>query len=379
MDWTDKRPIEELRFGSEWKPKLTEYMEQHPWSDSAYTFTPPEGMKPEDVTEEFKAAQLAMWKRRMAGIPTEEALKAWADEHAMRIRAVREILKACGCTIAEDIKKLGCTGIAAHFPGETVVEIAKKIGVELFGSSSVRRPFPADDDLTKQMNAVTSASPVIDVIRFLRIGLAGSGVGLPCFVPPNRYCHGHEVIGGLQDKQEAHHLEQISSISRELQPEEKAHNELIREAQHASEERGAAELLRGRRMPEGWMQESVDGGEAVSPVSPMTTAALSGMPDVVGAARARLPERKVESHSPVSFHCPEHDEPSWKCRYCVAQMIVEGELEPVFAVRPDIGGFTKASVSAGEAQSEIGYLDSAGANRVDLYVLAATFTRKLAR
>src|SRR5262249_37308695 len=137
----------------------------------------------------------------------------------------------------------------------------------------------------------------------------------------------------------------------------------------------------GRKMPEGWLKEDRDGGEAMSPVSPMTSAASDGMPDVAEAARVQLPVRKVEARSPRAFHCPEHDDgdPLWRCRFCVAQMIVDGELEPVSAVRPSTGGFTEVEVPAHTMLTELKYLDSANASKVDVYVRAATFTRKLSR
>lgn len=360
-DWTDKRPIEELNFGSEWEPKLIHFMEQHSWSDSAYTFVKPEGMKPEDVTEEFKASQLAMWKRRMAGIPTEEALKAWKDSHALKVDAVRAILKACGCVIAEDIKKLGCTGVAAHHEAVSKIVLGEHKTLSI---GTLLKIGPSDHFS-------------VAVIRFLRIGLAGSGVGLPCFVPPERYCHGHEVIGGLQDKQEQFYVAEINNISRDLRSEERAHNELIREAQHASEERSASDVLRGRRMPEGWLREDFDSGEAMFPVSPMTSAAASSMPDVAGAARVQLPQREVTPRASVRWQCPEHDEPNWKCRYCVAQMIVEGPLEPAYVL--ETPGVLIQFSAAADVDRYIADHNDRGVACIDVYVSAATFRRKLAR
>jgi hypothetical protein len=66
--------------------------------------------------------------------------------------AVRAILRRCGAAVAADIETLGCTGLAHH-------------GISMSAA------------------------------RFLRDGLAGSGIVLTCWVSTDRFCHVHEAMG----------------------------------------------------------------------------------------------------------------------------------------------------------------------------------------
>lgn len=353
-DWSDKRPIEELRFGAEWKPTVGDLQAQQP------------GFKEDG----------AVYPLRSGDPPTDEVLALWKETHKNALTAVRAILDACGCTIADDIVALGCTGVAHKLPGEVPTALAKKCGFSLFGSSSARY----DDGKTADR-----ASPIVDIVRFLRMGLGGSGIGLPCYVPADRYCCAHEVSGGLQDGQAQYYPDEVNVISRELFPEERAQMELTDHAKRA-EEREAADVLAGRKLPEGWLRDST-----CTCVQKLANCpkCKTGVYALVAASQdlleAGLADAQAGRVAPVSasvlqsWECPEHKETMWACRYCVAHAIVEGDLVPTLAVRPAVGGFTKAGVSAREAMEEVAYLDMAGAARVDLYVLAATFTRKLAR
>lgn len=291
LDWSDKRPIEELRFGTEWKPTLGDLHAQQPG------FGAPD----------------APFGLREGDPPGDEVERLWKETHAAARERMLDCLKRCNCVVAGDIVQVGCTGASACLSS-------------------------------------------IDEIKFLRLGLGGSGVGLPCFVPPDRYCLAHEVSGGLQDGQEPRFQGRVEFVSRPLTAQEATESALVDHAK-GSTEADASDLLAGRKLPEGWEH---DESESPEPSVEMQV-----------AARASGPA--------LNWECPEHKETMWACRYCVAQAIVEGELVPALAVRPAIGGFTKAGVSAREAMEEVAYLDMAGAARVDLYVLAATFTRKLAR
>jgi hypothetical protein len=351
MDWSNKTPISEMRFGSSWEPRLIDFMKQHPWPDSdfhygapVFTYTPPKE-RPDNFdeaadrdawlaafeslaipanTEADKALRFEQWKKMKAEFPTNEARAAWDREHASKLGKLRNLLSGCGVKVADDIIALGCTGCI-----------------------------------------VSGLS--IDDIKFLRIGLAGGGVGLPCFVPPNMYCLAHEVSGGLQEGQQARYPEAIQNLARPLTAEETSQGKLVEAAQVSDTQRDAHLALRGRKLPEGW-EKTVD-----------EIRADGGVDDFLASRRS--PEERVEALRQQLFpwKCPEHDKTNWACRYCVAQAVVEGEIVPTYAIRPETNGFTKTGVSAFEAAAEIEYLDAAGARSVGLWARVATFTRKLSR
>jgi len=131
MDMTDRRLISEMQFGLEAGKELGE--------------------------EERKAEQQRV------------------TEH------VRVLLGECGCVVADDINRLGCTGVARMFPA----------------------------------NPITTGAE-------LRMDLAGGGVGLPCFVPPTLFCLVHNTIGGLEDKQKAYFTDEVGKVSRALTDAEAA-------------------------------------------------------------------------------------------------------------------------------------------------------------
>lgn len=242
------------------------------------------------------------------GAADREATAAW----------VRQTLARCGVTIAHEIESLGCTGAAVK--GLTIDEIQK-----------------------------------------LRLGLGGGGVGLPCFVPPTRFCLAHNTIGGLQEQQKQLYPETAEALSRPLAPSERGHVEMVEASRRV---RGSslddrlmktADALRGRDLPPG--VEAFDGVEENQPDKTVSLA-LSAAPP---------------------FTCSEHRQTNWRCRYCLAQAVVEGALEPVFAVAsapPNDAPFLLSSI---ELESLIEKLDKGGADNVDIYVLVAHMERKLTR
>lgn len=121
---------------------------------------------------------------------------------------VRAILAGCGCKTVGDIATLGCTGIVHH--GYTQADA-----------------------------------------QFVREKVAGSGVGLTCFVPPDRYCLVHETVGGLQEGQAARY--DSTSISRELTAAERAKFAFVEHARRVVGPTSAArmaavrDLLGGRK------------------------------------------------------------------------------------------------------------------------------------
>lgn len=235
------------------------------------------------------------------------------------------VLKSCNVKTVHDIEQLGCTGARA------------------FGL------LPAD-------------------IKALRLGLGGSGVGLPCFVPITRYCLGHDTIGGLQDGQKQFYPEKVNDISRALTPAEKGRIELIEASRRMQEKNPGdrltrvADALSGRELPPGFSTEEE------TPELPPTTAPI------------KLP---AAAATPISYEkpwvCPEHTKTNWACRYCVAQAIVEGPLEPIFDIRFDGDDHDYAGLTAAELHEKIVELDNDGLACVDVYAKVARFTRRLAR
>jgi hypothetical protein len=271
-----------------------------------------------------------------------------AEEHDAAERAnvanrVRSILQACAVRVADDIAKLGCTGVMAN--AAAVVNVA---GME-----------PRVPDLSYSAQHAA---------QFLRIGLAGGGVGLPCFVPITRYCLVHETIGGLEPGQLQMYPEYADAISRELTPPEKARVALIEQARQ-----------RGRKDPD----KAVDilAGRDIAAEEAIQHALTDEQPK---ADVLHIPAAPVAAE----WVCPDHKELNYQCRYCVAQAVVEGPLVPVCAVMLGTcdlsAGIAASSVPAGDIVRDVDpYL--AGLDSEKLYTAAAVFvrvakfTRKLSR
>lgn len=142
-------------------------------------------------------------------------IELWNKTHADARAAVRATLRSCGVEKAGDINMVGCTG-------------AVKSGL------------------------------TVDAASALILDLAGSGFGLPCFVPQTRYCLVHKTIGGLQDGQKQHHTDMVEKISRELTPEERGKVKLVEASRRIRgknlEERLAdtVDALSGEQLPAGF-------------------------------------------------------------------------------------------------------------------------------
>jgi hypothetical protein len=255
---------------------------------------------------------------------------------------VRELLRSLGVKIAHDIELLGCTGAKAQ-------------------------------GLTN------------DQITALRLSLAGGGVGLPCFVDINRFCLGHNTIGGLQEQQEQRHKEYVEAVSRELTKEERGRIELIEAARRKQgktlNERlvSTTDILAGREMADGFEAEQ----DRVLP---------QAVRDGIEQAR-RGEVSPIPTHVLQDWECPEHKKTNWACRYCVAQAIVEGPLVPMTLIGvhgrtgPDgrtavlplpASTFTRVE-DPNNVPAEIGKYDASGAHLVDVWVRVASFWRHLAR
>ena len=238
----------------------------------------------------------------------------------------RALLTRCSVTEAREIETLGCTG-------------ATKFGLS------------------------------VDEIRALRLGLAGGGVGLPCFVDPSHYCLAHSTIGGLQHEQLQRYPEFAEQISRPLTKSEAGHvafTEAVRHSANASDSAGgriaaASSMLNGYGdMPRG--AEMVEEEE----------------PHARGAVVDRTPEEMVQAS--ITWKCPEHSVLVWTCRFCVAHAVANGELDTVFAVRA-VSAIDNSEVATGvlgnELDGAIEKFNAAEVREVEIYVLAKTLTRRL--
>lgn len=213
---------------------------------------------------------------------------------------------------------------------------------------------------------LTARGARVDQIRDVRSALEGSGLGLPCFVGTDRFCLAHGGIGGLQDGQQQRYVESLPSMSRALEPRERAHVEMIESARRMEGgKRAAVDALSGKRVSDGFLQDVTQGleqpGEAPAVVDvPPTPAAVARAED--------------------AFKCPEHGKTYWNCRYCVAAEIVNGPFEPTYVVDSDPGTLVKvAYVKASELDTKLSDLDDAGAVSVHVYVRVAEYRHKLAR
>ncbi len=267
----------------------------------------------------------------------EEKTPARQTDTADRVRGV---LAACGVAIADDINRLGCTGVLAK------AKAAKEEKNDVF----------ADED----------RHAAIDVAKFLRLGLAGGGVGLPCFVPSTLYCLVHNTIGGLQDNQKALYPECVGMISRPLTDAERGQFELVNAVRKKSRNNPdeAADILSGREQVPG-VVETGEGDDLDDD-------------DVQVLQGARLGAQ--------TWKCPEHTTTNWACRYCVAQAIVEGPLVPLVIVSGSraegelsrTGQVMSASASP-SVEAALESCNARGDTVVELFVRVATFTRKLSR
>ena len=255
---------------------------------------------------------------------------------------VRDLLRSLDVKTARDIELLGCTG-------------AKAKGL-------------ANEQITA-----------------LRLSLAGGGVGLPCFVGIDRFCLGHNTIGGLQEQQEQRHRECVEAVSRPLTKEERGRIELIEAARRKQGKTlgerlvATGDILAGRELPDGFEAAAgASGTESTLRIHGVPAGLEEGLEDSRQGRVFPVPAGVLQD-----WECPEHKKTNWSCRYCVAQAIVEGPLVPVFAVLEADSGGESGEDHTGLTPEEMDVaLKGADAKKLEfaaLYVKAATFERRLAR
>lgn len=255
---------------------------------------------------------------------------------------VRDALAKCGAEIAEDINRIGCTTLHAH-------------GVS------------------------------VDDAKVIRLGMGGSGVGLPCFVGLDRYCLIHDTIGGLQEGQAQRDAEQIPNMTRELTIEEKSKIALIESARRTQGKTGSdriiktVDFLRGREgvtpelrkelerlVPEGAVQEAPEGkasSQEVHDVSAlvrrlylraeeMATGPERHVAELLETAARELEYlkgliAKMAALPPPTpdWLCPDHKTTVWSCRFCVAAALVNGPFTPELFVLPETSSGTTLTAS----------------------------------
>lgn len=211
---------------------------------------------------------------------------------------VRAILRTAGAEVAQDILDLGCTGLASELSGR---------------------------DLKWLSDA-----------RTVRGGMAGAGFGLPCYVPPTRFCLVHNCIGALEPGQEAKHPEGVELCSREL---------TVEEAKMAA----AMDIL----------TQGKPQGEEVAP-SPINMPVMAA------------PGSPIALYD--GFVCPEHREPVWRCRYCLAAAVISGGYEPSTVLRL---AEEKADRFVPGSKLDEALAASDEIQEIELYVAAAIWRRKM--
>lgn len=250
------------------------------------------------------------------------AMDASSELRGTLAKETRAVFEDAGARIGQDIIDLGCTGLS----------------VKLRGSAGWGQR-----------------------IATARRYMSGSICGLPCYVPPDRFCLVHNGPGALQLRgnmdgpQAARHPEGVALCSREL----------------TDAERAAREGVQAKIMADATDEATRMGAEIVSE------------PSARPPTEVELAVLSSEGAIPASwrFKCPEHTAFETKCRFCLAQAVVEGPFDPLVQLRycvTENGSWSIVDSLASTAGVEL-LLPVTTAVDVQLYVLAARWVRKLTR
>lgn len=241
---------------------------------------------------------------------------------------VRNILRESGCVTDDDIVNLGCTGLMLKL---------------------VRAPV-----LTISGNALAMAVRV-------RENMGGSGCGLPCYVPPDRFCMVHNTIGGLERGQSQRNPDGVSYCSHEVTGAQAAHMQAVQ-----------AKIT----------QEGLKEGAKLFGLEPVEDGGVLGAVDPIGP-EGELQDRSSEfvgvgdklASRDGRYYCMEHGntrlaETDWVCQYCLAASIANGGSPQVQVVTP---GHTPNSIATLQRCLRDDYPE------VSVVVTVAKWTRKLVR
>lgn len=213
----------------------------------------------------------------------------------------------------------------------------------------------------------------VESIREVHAGLGGTGHVLPCYVGLDRFCLVHNTIGGLQEGQEQRHPGAVANVSRPLTKEERAKVAVVEHARRQKEQAAAVDTLAGRKLSPELEAElaGITGAETKPGGEARLDEAAPSARELAAAYHALLDRLQGDG---ARWICPEHVKTFWPCRFCVAQVIVEGSFDMEFVVggAPDI-------IQAPRLEAALDVLQDKGFDRVTLYARVATFRRKLAR
>ena len=226
---------------------------------------------------------------------------------------VRRILKIAELTIADQVIQAGCTGLVMNLR--------------------------VMDSLSK------TCDDVVKDAQFVREHMGGAGFGLPCYVPPTRFCLVHNTIGGLQQGQEARRPEGMAFCSRELTEEEQKYAVAVNAkiAQDGLKEAAAHFGVKSCK----------DETASVPPPNASPVWLLNGQ-----------------------FRCPEHKEIEWKCRYCLAAAIIQGPFEPVIELQVQFRSGPNGNDTVPIEQLER-HLSDANTEVVEVYARVKRWAREL--
>lgn len=267
-------------------------------------------------------------------------------------QTVRAKLKKAGVVWAYDIIDMGCTGLAKEIRSN-LQAASVQTGVACKGPTFTEE---------------TLKGAVCAEACYIREHMSGSICGLPCYVPRDRYCLVHDTIGGLQaagnldGPQAARHSEALSYMSRELTEDE-------RQKVFGVEKKINEEARKAALAEYGAVEEGTDEISDEAMPTPVLSCPIPKPP----------------------FKCPEHVEPDWECRKCIAQAVAEDRAHVANSTRVYASrSFSRSDhdgVNVSGCQGTLqGNLHEAlvdlGAGRVDsveLWVRAASWSKKVTR
>jgi len=235
---------------------------------------------------------------------------------------IRTYFERIGVKVAQDIIDLGCTGLVSKLRETSIAP----------GSSW-------------------------DTAQYIRRNMSGSICGLPCYVPRDRFCLVHNTIGGLQTAgntdgpQAPRYSEVLTLMSRDL----------------TSEEQRTVAIIAAKLAADAKAKALADyGAEEIE--EPTDAIHYTG----TGPVTLNEPAPSCPIPQPP-FKCPDHKEPDWGCRKCIAQAIVEGHGDVQSAVLAD------GSKRYDTLEVSLSELLDGEWKTVELWVKVASWSQKVTR
>jgi hypothetical protein len=235
----------------------------------------------------------------------------------------------------------------------------ERISVQIRGMLALQGVKVGQDIIEKGCTGLVQPATAwltIEEAKFVRQNMAGSICGLPCYVPPNRFCLVHDCVGALQlmgnadGPQLARHPEGVPACSRELTLEEAASVGAIQ-----------------RKM----LQDAADAAKALGLEATASEVETSEVDPLASTSSG--------SDSLHGFICSEHAEFNPACRFCLAQAVAEGPFDPVVEVRVCSPQEAPQWSSYPDSRGLVHLLENSAITHVELRVRAARWVRKLTR